>query len=193
MERPPLARLIARLVWGADIRRYYASMEEIGRVPDGGLIVDAPCGAGVAFRGLRPEQRLRYLALDLSPAMLGRARRRAARRGLGQIEFIEGDAQSIPIEGGSADLFLSYWGLHCFADPRAALAEADRCLRPGGRLIGGTVVRGGSWRQRLIVRPHHGAFGSVGSAEEVRGWLGELFGEPEIETSGAFIHFSAIK
>jgi SAM-dependent methyltransferase len=193
MERPPLARVIAKLVWGADIKGLYASMEEIGRVPDGGVIVDAPCGAGVAFRGLRPDQRVRYLALDLSPAMLERARRRAGRRGLGQIELVEGDAQSIPLDEGSADLFLSYWGLHCFADPRAALDEAHRCLRPGGRLVGGTVVRGPSWRQRLIVRPNHGAFGAVGSAEEVRGWIGERFGEAEIEASGAFLQFSAVK
>jgi ubiquinone/menaquinone biosynthesis C-methylase UbiE len=193
MEHPPLSRLIARLVWGADIRPFYASMEEIGRVRDGGLIVDAPCGAGVAFRGLRPDQQVRYVAVDLSPAMLERAKRRAAARGLDRIEFLEADAHSIPLEDGSADLFLSYWGLHCFADPRAALAESHRCLRPGGRLVGGTVVKGFSRRQQAIVRPYHRAFGAVPSAEQVRAWIEDLYGAARIEPSGSFLYFNASK
>jgi hypothetical protein len=36
--RPWLSRLIARVVWGGDIRPFYASLAEIARVPDGGLI-----------------------------------------------------------------------------------------------------------------------------------------------------------
>jgi ubiquinone/menaquinone biosynthesis C-methylase UbiE len=147
MEHEPLARLIAPAVWGGDIRPFYASMEEIGRVPDGSLIVDAPCGAGVALRGLRPDQRVRYLALDLSPPMLDRARRRAEKRGLRQVEFVEGDAEAIPVDDGSVDLFISYWGLHCFADPRAAIAEAHRCLRAGGRSAARTARLRGSARQ----------------------------------------------
>jgi SAM-dependent methyltransferase len=193
IEHEAVARLVARVVWGGDIRPFYATMAEIGRVPDGGVIVDAPCGAGVAFRGLRPDQRVRYLALDLSPAMLQRARRRAARRGLGQIAFVEGDAESIPVEDGSVDLFLSYWGLHCFADPEAALAEARRCLRPHGRLIGGTVVSGPSLRQRALVRPDHGPLGAVAGVDDISRWLEARFAQVRVEPSGAFAYVSAVK
>lgn len=193
MEHEPLARAIARAVWGADIRSLYSSMEEIGRVPDGGVVVDAPCGAGVALRGLRPDQHVRYVALDLSPAMLERARRRATKRGLSQITFVEGDAESIPIDDGSVDLFLSYWGLHCFPDPEAAIGEALRCLRPGGRLVGGTVISGPSVRQRLVVHANQGPFGAVASAVDVGRWLEERFERPQVEVSGAFAYFRATK
>ncbi len=161
-------------------------------MPDGGLIVDAPCGAGVAFRGLRPDQRLRYVALDLSQAMLDRARRRADERDLRQITFVQGDAESIPAESGSVDLFLSYWGLHCFPDPEDAVAEAHRCVRPGGRLIGGSVIRGRSLRQRLLVHPNRGPFGAVGDAADVERWLAKRFERPLVEVSGAFAYFSAV-
>src|SRR4029077_21129862 len=85
MERPWLSRAISRIFWGGDSRPYYESMAAIGEVADGGLIVDCPCGAGPAFRALDPEARVRYLAADLSPSMLRRARRRAEKRSLSTV------------------------------------------------------------------------------------------------------------
>ena len=194
IERRRLSRLIAALVWGADIRPFYASMRVIGEVRDGGVIVDVPCGAGVAFRGLRDGQRVRYVALDLSPRMLGRARRRATELGLGQIELVEGDAQSIPIDDGSVDLFLSYWGLHCFPDPARAVAETARCLRPGGRLVGSMITRGRSLRNWLIVRPGRGGFGPGGTSEDLRRWLADArLQDVTVKSSGVLAYFRAMK
>ena len=79
IERPRLMRLIGRIVWGIDASLLYASMKPIGEVPDGSTILDVPCGGGVAFRALRPEQDVRYMAADLSEKMLAHAKRRAAR------------------------------------------------------------------------------------------------------------------
>jgi SAM-dependent methyltransferase len=104
--------------------------------------------------------------------MLLRARKRAQARELTSVEFVEGNATDLPMPPGSADLFLSYWGLHCFDDPAAALAEAARVLKPGGRLVGSCFVRGSdTLRQRLLVRPGSGDFGQVGTEPEVRAWL----------------------
>ena len=64
-------------LWGGDAKPFYESIRAIGELPEGAVVVDAPCGAGVAFAALSPRQRLRYLALDLSPLMLERARQRA--------------------------------------------------------------------------------------------------------------------
>lgn len=142
MERPHLSRLISRVVWGGDIKPYYENMDAVAEVAEGGTIVDCPCGAGLALRALRREAELRYVAADLSDAMLRRARKRAVSRGLGRVEFIEADAVDLPLRSGSADLFLSFWGLHCFDDPAAALAESARVLKPGGRLVASCFVRG---------------------------------------------------
>src|SRR5665811_540809 len=117
MERPHLSRMISRVVWGGDIKPYYENMGAVAEVADGGTIVDCPCGAGPALRALRPDAEVRYVAADLSPSMLRRARRRAASRGLGRVELIEADAVDLPLRSDSADLFLSFWGLHCFDDP----------------------------------------------------------------------------
>ncbi len=193
-DRERLSRLIAMLVWGADIRPSYASMRAIGEVPDRGVIVDAPCGAGIAFRGLGVAQRVRYVALDFSPRMLETARRRAAARGLRQLEFVQGDAQSIPLETASVDLFLSYFGLHCLPDPVQAVAEIERCLRPGGRLVGSMITRGRSLRHRLLVHPGRGGFGPGGTLDDLRGWLRTARLErATVEASGLFAYFRAVK
>jgi ubiquinone/menaquinone biosynthesis C-methylase UbiE len=191
MEHPRLARLISRISFGADTKPYYESMGAIAEVPEGGTIVDCPCGAGPAFRGLRPEAAVRYVATDLSPSMVRRARKRARGRGLTNVEVIEADATHIPEPTGSADLFLSYWGLHCFDDPAGALAEAARILKPGGRLVGTCFLRGKeSVRQRLMIRSHTRDFGPIGTQEEVLGWIEAAgFESPSVQRSGPMLFF----
>ena len=193
MERPWLSRLISRVVWGADVRPYYSNMERIGELPPGATVLDVPCGAGAAFRGVRPGHDLRYIALDLSPDMLRRARKRAAARGLTQIELVEGDAEATGVPGESVDLLLSYWGLHCFPDPGAALAEAARTLRPGGRLEGCCFVGGETRRQRFLAK--HSEVDELPREEQLSAWLGSGAGweSAEISRSGPFAFFSADK
>ncbi len=193
MERPRLSRLIAKVVWGSDVRPYYESMRAISEVAGDGGIVDCPCGAGPAFRELDPARPGSYIAADLSPSMLRRAEKRAAARGLANIELVRADATELPLPTASADLFLSYWGLHCFDDPQAAIAEAARVLKPGGRLVGAAFVsETKGLRPRLLLRPGVGDLGRIGSEEEVLAWLGnsgfELSG---LRRSGAMLYFDA--
>jgi ubiquinone/menaquinone biosynthesis C-methylase UbiE len=190
MQRERLSRLWGRLAWGSDVRHYYASMVTVGEVPDGGTIVDCPVGSGVALRALRPGQRVRYLGFDLSTGMLYRARREAVRRGLDQVELAAAEATDLPVEDGSADLFLSYFGLHCFPDPRAAIAEAVRCLRPGGRLVGASIVTGRRLVDRIRVRPNTGLLGPVGSESDLRRWLADAgVVDPKLDRRGLFAVF----
>jgi SAM-dependent methyltransferase len=136
IEREPLARLVGRTVWGIDVSAMYASMAAIGRLADGATVLDVPCGGGVAFRALRADQRVRYIAVDLSQEMLVRAQRRARTRSLDQVETVKADMCALPFPDAIADLCLSYSGLHAVPEPEAAVAELARCLKPGGELVG---------------------------------------------------------
>jgi ubiquinone/menaquinone biosynthesis C-methylase UbiE len=193
MERPRVSSRVSRLVWGGDTTPYYESMGAIAEVPEGGTIVDCPCGAGPAFRALEPGRRVRYVAADLSPSMLRRAGHRAKERGLDQVELLQTGAEEIPLPADTADLFVSFWGLHCFADPAGALREAARIVRPGGRLVGASFVRGREMlRQRLFIRPHTGDFGPLGSDPELHAWLADAgFRLTSESRSGPFWFFDA--
>ena len=191
MERPRLSRALGRLVWGGDTGAYYESMTAVGEVPAGGTIVDCPCGAGPALRALRPDAGVRYVAADLSPAMLRRAGERAASRGL-DVELVRAEASDLPLEDSSADLFLSYWGLHCFPDPPAAIAEIGRVLRPDGHLVGSSFVRGPRLRQRVMLRPNRGDFGPMCTEPELLGWLADAGLTPtRTGRSGLYMFFEA--
>ncbi len=172
IERPWLMRAIGRALWGIDASILYASIEQITPLADGARILDVPCGGGVAFRALQPDQSVRYVAADLSRAMLARARRRAQARSLRQIEFLVADMTELPFPDGEADLFLSYSGLHMVGDPEQAIHEIARCLKPGGRLLGTTFLAQGSRRARALfglgARSGHPL---PPRREDVHGWL----------------------
>jgi SAM-dependent methyltransferase len=71
---------------------------------------------------------------DQADAMLAGARERAAELGLANVEFQAINAEWIDLPVASVDAVLCRWGYMLMADPAAALAEARRVLRPGGRL-----------------------------------------------------------
>jgi len=195
IERPLLMRLVGRAIWGIDSSPLYTSMDAIGRAGAGATVVDVPCGGGVAFRALSPEQDVRYVAADLSPKMLRRAARRARKRSLGQIELVEADMTALPFGDAEADLFLSYSGLHMIGDPESAVREIWRCLKPGGEVVGTTFFSDGSWRARTIFalgeRRGHAL---PPSRADLRRWLDAAgFAEPEIGPEPGFAAFSARK
>lgn len=193
MEHPRLSRLIALAAWGGDSKRYYESMAAIGEAPAGSTVLDCPCGACPAFRGLAPDAPVRYLAVDRSPSMLARARKRAAVRGLAKVEFAAADATAIPLADASVNTYLSLWGLHCFDDPAGAVAEAARVLEPDGRLVGASFVRGREgFRQRHFIRPHVGDFGPIGTEAEIESWLDSTgFELSSAQRSGPMLFFEA--
>jgi SAM-dependent methyltransferase len=56
----------------------------------------------------------------------------------------------LPIASDTADVVLAYSGLHMVKDPEIAVQELGRCLKPGGKLIGCTLLAEGALRQRVI-------------------------------------------
>jgi ubiquinone/menaquinone biosynthesis C-methylase UbiE len=98
-----------------------------------GTVVEIGAGSGLNLPHYGPQVERRY-ALDPSARLLGMARR-AATRGTVAVEWIEGQAEAMPLETGAADTVVTTWTLCSIADPVRALAEVRRVLRPAGRLL----------------------------------------------------------
>jgi SAM-dependent methyltransferase len=92
----------------------------------GRRLVDVGGGTGNYSRALR-EEGWDPIVVDREPAMLAQA----AAKGL---ETVQGDAQKLPLPDASADAVMLVSMLHHVEDQAAAIAEAKRILRPGGRL-----------------------------------------------------------
>jgi ubiquinone/menaquinone biosynthesis C-methylase UbiE len=195
IERDWLMRLIGRAVWGIDASLLYTSMDAISRAGDGATILDVPCGGGVALRALRPDQDVRYLAVDVSEKMLARARRRAKRRSLSQVEFALADMRALPFADGEMDLVVCYSGLHMVEDPEPAVRELVRCLRPGGQLVGTTFLAEGSRRQRALFElDRRGGNPTPPRREDLRYWLDKAgIGDVTIEPERGFAVFRGHK
>jgi SAM-dependent methyltransferase len=109
-----------------------ARLVRFARVSPGETVLDVACGTGVvATTAARRGAHVR--GLDLSPALIERARQNAAIAGV-SIDFVDGDAEALPYADASFDVVLSQFG-HMFAPrPEVAIAEMVRVLRPGGRI-----------------------------------------------------------
>jgi ubiquinone/menaquinone biosynthesis C-methylase UbiE len=173
----------------------FADIARLADVPGGTSILDIPCGGGFAFRGLRPGQPVRYVAADISPFMLERARGEARRREVQDaVEFVEADVAALQFDDERFDLCVTYNGLHCLPDPRAALAELTRVLRPGGTLRGTSCVTGRGPRTDALIAllRRAGVFGNAPRAGEIETWLREFgFDVVTLEHSGAVEFFEA--
>jgi len=114
----------------------------VGALQPGEHVVDVGCGGGidslVATKMVGPSGRV--IGVDMTPAMLEKARTSGAAAGLDNVEFRKGFGESLPVEDGWADVVISNGVLNLMPDKNAALQEMARVLKPGGRLQIGDIL-----------------------------------------------------
>jgi ArsR family transcriptional regulator len=110
----------------------FAMRSLIGLMPADWTVADLGCGTGTMLASLAPHVK-QVIGVDASEEMLAAARVRLS--GVANVDLRRGSLESLPIETASVDAVTMMLVLHHLASPGAAIAEAARILRPGGRLL----------------------------------------------------------
>jgi ubiquinone/menaquinone biosynthesis C-methylase UbiE len=96
-------------------------------------VTDLACGPGTL--ALRFARGVRWVCgVDLTPAMLARARQTAADENLANTSWAVGDAQSLPFADNSLEIAVTSYSLHHIPDPAQTIQEMARVVKRGGRV-----------------------------------------------------------
>ena len=138
------------------------SIDEQGEVPASALAASLGCGNPMMVAALEPGETVldlgsgggidvllsarrvgesgRAYGLDMTDEMLALARRNAEEAGVGNVEFVRGQIEDVPLPDGSVDVVISNCVINLSPDKSAVFAEIARVLRPGGRMGVADVV-----------------------------------------------------
>jgi ubiquinone/menaquinone biosynthesis C-methylase UbiE len=161
---------------------------ELSDAPQEAAEFSLGCGNPIALAGLKPGEVAldigsgggldsflaaarvgpagRVIGVDMTPAMLERARATAERNGIHNVEFRQGYAEALPVEEGSVDVIFSNCVINLSEDKGQVFQEAFRALKPGGRLEVSDIVTAGAMPLELRAN-------AAGWAECVTGALPE--------------------
>lgn len=114
----------------------------VADLAEGDVVLDLGSGAGgdvlISARRVGPSGKA--YGLDMTPEMLELARSNAAAAGVGNVEFLEGYLEDVPLPDASVDVVISNCVINLAADKRVVLAEAARVTRAGGRFAVSDVI-----------------------------------------------------
>ncbi|WP_207423889.1 class I SAM-dependent methyltransferase [Desertivirga brevis] len=97
-------------------------------------VLDVACGSGIV--GLAFAAYVEGVTgIDLTPEMLDEAKRLQKSKGLNNVEFIQGDVNSLPFEDDTFEIVISRFSFHHLNIPKKVLSEMVRVCKPGGLIL----------------------------------------------------------
>lgn len=109
----------------------------LGPIAEGDDVLDVGCGAGVdtILSAMITGPSGKVVGIDLTPAMLQKAKKNLVLTELKNVRLEEGSAENLPFDDESFDVVTSNGALNLVPDKARAFGEIFRVLKPGGRLM----------------------------------------------------------
>jgi SAM-dependent methyltransferase len=127
---------LAALPEGANLGLSCGNPQALAALKPGETVLDLGSGAGfdVFLASPKVGPTGRVIGVDMTDAMLQRARAYAEKSGFANVEFRKGEIEALPIDDNSVDVAISNCVLNLVPDKDRAFREIQRVLKPGGRL-----------------------------------------------------------
>jgi SAM-dependent methyltransferase len=124
---------------------------QFAQIKKGDVVVDLGSGAGNDCFIARHEtgETGKVIGVDFTPAMIDKARSNAEVRGFNNVEFRQGDIESMPITANTADVIVSNCVLNLVPNKDAVIKDIYRVLKPGGHFSISDVVLVGALPEGL--------------------------------------------
>ena len=124
---------------------------QFAQIKKGDVVVDLGSGAGNDCFIARHEtgETGKVIGIDFTPAMIDKARSNAEVRGFNNVEFRQGDIESMPITANTADVIVSNCVLNLVPNKDAVIKDIYRVLKPGGHFSISDVVLVGALPEGL--------------------------------------------
>jgi arsenite methyltransferase len=197
-----------------DISRGLYAVDETSELPAEAVLASLGCGNPTALADLQPGDVVLDLGsgggidvllsarrvgptgkaygIDMTDEMLALARENQRKAGVTNVEFLKGELEAIPLPDSSVDVIISNCVVNLSTDKDAALAEALRVLKPGGRLAISDIVFQGdmSLVPDELMRDVEAWSACISGALEERDFLAHLgragFADASIEVTNVY-------
>ena len=197
-----------------ELARGLYDISETSDLPDGAVLASLGCGNPTALADLQPGETVLDLGsgggidvllsakrvgpagkaygLDMTDEMLALARKNQEKAGVTNVEFLQGEMETIPLPDASVDVIISNCVINLSPDKDKVLAEAFRVLKPGGRFAVSDIVFQGdvSLIPERIMRDIEAWSGCIAGALEEEDYLEKLaragFADAAIEVTHVY-------